>query len=408
MIQNLRGSLVGAAMLLLGVAIASPPAAGAHPLVQNYFWVVLAPDVIRVRIGVTPREVAAVSRLEPDIRGGFDPKVLEAALDGYGAYLSRHIKVTADERRLRPRLVRAARAPLAESSLGAVSDLPFARYDFEFATETQSGTGPGRIGFEQDVLQGLESAPGQPWDVSYVLRIKYVDAPEIENGLLRNRRPFVYATRWRSTTVATTGAGAERRSAAGAYLAQGVRHVLGGWDHVLFVTALVLASASLWRLAQVIGMFTLAHSLTLACASLGLVRLDPAVVEPVIAFSIVFVALENLLRPERAQGVGRLLAAFAFGLFHGLGFAGGLADAMQGLPRLDLGVAIVSFSAGVELGHLAVVLPIFGLLRLGRRRLHRLDGASLRYGSALISVCGLYYLGLTPLLRTLASEVHLK
>lgn len=393
-------------MLLLGIL--ASPAAEAHPLVQNYFWVVLAPDVIRVRIGVTPREVAAVSGLEPDIRGGFDPRALDAALDGYAAYLGRHIKVTADERTLQWRLVRATRVALAEPSLGAVSDLPFARYDFEFATGATPGTGPGLVRFEQDVLQGLESAPGQPWDVSYVLRIKYVDAREIENGLLRNRRPFVYATRWRDPNVVASGGGGDRQRVAGAYLAQGVRHVLGGWDHVLFVTALVLASPSLSRLAQVIAAFTLAHSLTLTCASLGILRLDPAVVEPVIAASIVFVALENLLRPERAQGVARLIAAFAFGLFHGLGFAGGLADAMQGLPRLELGVAIVSFSAGVELGHLAVVLPIFGLLRVGRRRLRRFDGASLRYGSALISVCGLYYLCLTPLLRTLASEVHLK
>jgi hydrogenase/urease accessory protein HupE len=193
-----------------------------------------------------------------------------------------------------------------------------------------------------------------------------------------------------------------------AYLAHGVQHVLAGWDHLLFVTALVLASGSLWRLAQVIAAFTFAHSLTLTCATLGILRLDPSVVEPVIAASIVFVALENVVMPQRARGPARLFAAFAFGLFHGLGFAGGLADAMQGLPSLDLGVAIVAFSAGVELGHLAVVLPGFGLLRLGRSRLGRFEAASLRYGSALISVCGLYYLCLTPLLRTLASEVHLK
>ena len=372
-------------------------------MLQSYFWVVLAPDMVRVRIGVTPREIAVVRGLEPDIRGGFDPRAVEAALDDYGAYLMLHVKVTADERPLRGRLVRAARAALAEPSLGSVSDLPFAQYDLEYAIDAADpGTGPTRVVFEQDVLQGLESAPGQPWDLSYVLRIKYVDGREIENGLLRNQRPFVYLTRWQ-------GAGAPHRPpAAAGYLTHGIQHVLGGWDHLLFVTALVLASASLWRLVQVIACFTLAHSLTLACATLGLLRLDPAVVEPVIAASIVFVALENVLMPERARGRGRLVAAFAFGLFHGLGFAGGLADAMQGLPRLDLGVAIVAFSAGVELGHLAVVLPVFALLRLGRRWPGGFEGTSLRYGSALISACGLYYLCLTPLLRTLASEVHLK
>jgi hypothetical protein len=85
--------------------------------------------------------------------------------------------------------------------------------------------------------------------------------------------------------------------------------------------------------------------------------------------------------------------AFGFGLVHGLGFAGGLLSAMEGLPRLGLGVALLAFSLGVEIGHQVVVLPVFGLLRLGDVKLHAVfRERMLRYGSIVISLAGVYYL----------------
>src|SRR5205085_2683763 len=108
------------------------------------------------------------------------------------------------------------------------------------------------------------------------------------------------------------------------YCRHGLLHILTGYDHLLFVTALVLAVRSLWDLVKVITAFTAAHSITLTLSAFDLVRLPSRVVEPIIAASIVFVALQNVFWPEQTRGWTRLTVAFFFGLFHGLGFAGGL------------------------------------------------------------------------------------
>jgi hypothetical protein len=117
-----------------------------------------------------------------------------------------------------------------------------------------------------------------------------------------------------------------------------------------------------------------------------------------IAGSIVFVAVTNVLWPKRSRGWVRLATAFFFGLFHGLGFAGGLLDAMDGLSGVAVGVAIAAFSLGVELGHQIVVLPLFFGLKLARTTRpddagrERLSLATMRAGSLLICVAGTIYL----------------
>jgi hypothetical protein len=117
-----------------------------------------------------------------------------------------------------------------------------------------------------------------------------------------------------------------------------------------------------------------------------------------IAASIVVVALQNIFWPRQTHGWSRLAIAFGFGLFHGLGFAGGLLDAMSELPAVAIALAITAFSIGVELGHQAVVIPIYGGLTLARRfrqesaetgLVHRF---AMRYGSAAVCVAGCVYL----------------
>jgi hydrogenase/urease accessory protein HupE len=181
------------------------------------------------------------------------------------------------------------------------------------------------------------------------------------------------------------------------YLRHGFMHIMAGWDHLLFVGALVLAVTSLWDLVKVITAFTLAHTITLTLAVLNLVRLPEQVVEPMIAASIVLVALQNLVWPQRSRGASRLLTAFFFGLFHGLGFAGGLLSAMAGMQGSAVGIAIAAFSVGVELGHQTVVLPIFLLLKPTRQPWPEVPGRTpwrgrlVRVGSALILAAGLFY-----------------
>lgn len=185
-----------------------------------------------------------------------------------------------------------------------------------------------------------------------------------------------------------------------AFFYLGVRHILTGYDHLLFVTALVLAATTLWELIKVVSAFTLAHTITLTLAAMDLIHLPASVVEPLIAASIVFVALQNLFWPRQAHGWTRLAAAFLFGLFHGLGFAGGLLDAMHEMQSGAMFLAIVAFSMGVEAGHQMVVLPLFGLVKAVRQvrpgavAQVNLSMALQRIGSAGILVAGIYYLGM--------------
>lgn len=148
-----------------------------------------------------------------------------------------------------------------------------------------------------------------------------------------------------------------------AFFVEGVAHILGGLDHVLFVIALVSVVATATELAKVVTSFTLAHSLTLALGALDLVKVAPRLVEPLIAASIIYVALENVVR---AQSRTRLAVTFGFGLVHGFGFSGVLRD--LGLSNQRLVPALLGFNLGVEAGQLLIVAPLGPLVWWLRRR----------------------------------------
>jgi hydrogenase/urease accessory protein HupE len=162
------------------------------------------------------------------------------------------------------------------------------------------------------------------------------------------------------------------------YLKLGVEHILLGVDHLLFVLALILIARNSRDLIKAITAFTVAHSITLAAAALGFVHVPPKPVEAAIALSIAFVALEIIRARDGESGIAAKapwLVAFAFGLFHGFGFAGALSEI--GLPTGNIPVALLFFNVGVEVGQLlfvAVVLSLAALLRLGRRPLPHWSG----------------------------------
>lgn len=151
------------------------------------------------------------------------------------------------------------------------------------------------------------------------------------------------------------------------YLALGVEHILFGIDHLLFVLTLLFLVGNWRRLIGTVTAFTLAHSLTLAAATLGWIRVPQAPVEAVIALSIVFVAVEIVhARQGRAGLAARLpwVVAFVFGLLHGLGFAAALRDI--GLPQHAIPLALAFFNVGVELGQLLFIGAVFAVLWLLR------------------------------------------
>lgn len=155
---------------------------------------------------------------------------------------------------------------------------------------------------------------------------------------------------------------------AGTYLGLGVEHILTGVDHLLFVLALLLLTTGTWRLVKTLTAFTVAHSVTLGLATLGVVHVPPKPVEAVIALSIVFVAAEILRTREGKIGLAARMpwiAAFTFGLLHGFGFAGALSEV--GLPEGQIPVALLFFNLGVEAGQLLFVAGVLAFAMMAKR-----------------------------------------
>ena len=195
-------------------------------------------------------------------------------------------------------------------------------------------------------LAGLESG-----FTDALLRVAPLGQP-VQAARLTPRQPQV-------TVMASSVASTVGRT----YLGLGFGHILFGFDHLLFVVALVLLIGGWQRLVATVTAFTVAHSLTLATTTLGWVSVARKPVEICIALSIVLVAREILRPPDAAPTLARrapALIAFAFGLLHGFGFAAALAEI--GLPPGEIPLALFAFNVGVELGQLAIVAATLAIL----------------------------------------------
>jgi hydrogenase/urease accessory protein HupE len=354
----------------------------AHPVAQGALEIDIFSDKIHARARVSNEEVFVQNALSSREENGRLPR--DEMYRRHGDYLLQHIHFLADGKSL-PGHLADITAP------GAVG-LQFAIYDFEFALPAA----PARLRIDEDVLNEFDYAPGNRWEATYVTRVAQQGRQPLEALLLTSREPLIIDCDW--TTVSSrenNSARVDQWRLTKEYIRHGVMHILTGYDHLLFISALVLAVVTLWDLVKVITAFTVAHSITLSLSILNVVRLSSRIVEPMIAASIIFVALQNVFWPRRSRGAARLGIAFFFGLFHGLGFAGGLLAAMEGMAGLTVGLAIVAFSLGIELGHQIVVVPIFGglkLIRSLRTNSVPLSEYALRYGSAVICAAGIVYL----------------
>jgi len=180
--------------------------------------------------------------------------------------------------------------------------------------------------------------PGEDgMDPALCIALRELDRPGDVSTLATNTAPLIERSAWSTFTT---------------YVAIGTRHILpGGLDHILFVLAFFLSSVRLRALLWQIGAFTVAHTVTLGLVAGGVLTPPAAIVEPFIALSIVWVAVENLLRDDTSRY--RLALVFAFGLVHGMGFAGFFGE--LGLPSGQFFSALVGFNVGVEIGQLAVI-----------------------------------------------------
>jgi hydrogenase/urease accessory protein HupE len=186
--------------------------------------------------------------------------------------------------------------------------------------------------------------------VTYALTIRATDSsPAVTEWLegSQESKPF---------TLAAAPAKPERLRTAWRYLTLGFTHILPkGLDHMLFVLGIYLLSRRKRHVLLQVSAFTIAHSITLGLSMYGIVTVTPKIVEPLIALSIAYVAIENIFLSELKAW--RVALVFAFGLLHGLGFAGALRE--LGLPRSEFLTALLTFNVGVEAGQLAVIGAAF-------------------------------------------------
>jgi hypothetical protein len=193
-----------------------------------------------------------------------------------------------------------------------------------------------------------------------IARIERLDGTTQSTRLTPDNPAFVVTSAPSRLDVVTT------------YLVLGIEHILGGIDHLLFVLGLLFLVGSWRKLVVTVTAFTVAHSITLAAATLGWVHVAQAPVEATIALSVMFVAAEILRSAQGQAGLASRapwVVAFVFGLLHGFGFAGALREV--GLPEKDIPLALLFFNVGVEVGQLlfiaAVVAVLSAVTRLVRR-----------------------------------------
>jgi hypothetical protein len=205
--------------------------------------------------------------------------------------------------------------------------------------------GEGGIINETVVIAGLESTV-----TDTLLRIELADG-SMHTSVLRPDSPTFLVP-----------AKPSKAKVAGSYLGLGIEHILGGFDHLLFVLGLLLIVRSTMLLIKTITAFTLAHSVTLALAALGFVHVPQTPVEAVIALSILFLATE-LSKQHRGEigltSKAPWIVALSFGLLHGFGFAGALSEI--GLPQMDIPLALLFFNVGVEVGQLMFVAAVLAV-----------------------------------------------
>ncbi|MEH7250980.1 HupE/UreJ family protein [Neobacillus niacini] len=165
----------------------------------------------------------------------------------------------------------------------------------------------------------------------------------------------------------------------------GIQHIITGYDHILFVLCLILPAAiSIGRVVEVVTAFTLGHSITLGLATLGIVSLPSQLVEAAIALSIVFVAVENLLKWEMKK---RWIITLMFGLIHGFGFAGILQE--MELSSSTVASSLLFFNLGVEIGQIAIIAIVFPLLAMARK--YKRFPTFVTTSSTLIMAMGLFW-----------------
>jgi hydrogenase/urease accessory protein HupE len=333
--RSLRRWLVGPALCAALVALASRAAVRAHELGTTRVSVALQ-QAQTYDVEVVTDAAALVEKLEASSgqppRSESRPDRLQSVLTGFDGKFRERVKLTFDASDVRPAIAYAvsqgsdaASAPMATIRLTGQIPAGAARFTWSYAWTFAS--------YAVAVRSSSADNPTTEW---------------LEGG--QRSSPFA---------LTSPAPPVDRLGTAWRYLTLGFTHIVPlGLDHMLFVLGIYLLSGRARSVLWQVSAFTVAHSITLGLSMYGIVAVSPRVVEPLIALSIAYVAIENIFLSELKAW--RVALVFAFGLLHGMGFAGALKE--LALPRSEFVTALVTFNLGVEAGQLAVIGTVFVLV----------------------------------------------
>jgi hypothetical protein len=339
----------------LALLVLRPEPAWSHSVVFGQSKIQQQGGVVRYELAVNYDELAkritlqTAGHSEGPPRAATDAdreKALHDAQEGLESYLGSHVRIVVDGRGCKPTLknsdvLRYGGELFAVMSLAyRCPGSPTGPYEVHYDLFFDSGSANEMTSHANLVDYELAGAVGR-----FVFEPGTERLTVSEPGSQRSSpgEPSPLASAWRFVTL-------------------GFEHILGGIDHLLFVVVLLLGARHITDVLKVTTAFTLAHSVTLALASLGWVSVPQSIVEPLIALTLAYVAVENIARGEVKH---RLLVVFAFGLVHGFGFAEALG--VTGPVDGRLVSSLFAFNTGIELGQILVVVLVWPLLLAARR-----------------------------------------
>jgi len=321
--------MLGWLAFLLTLVVAAP--ALSHPAPFSYLDINLQDGQIEGTLTVHLIDAAHDLRVSPPEQL-LDPNVLRSRQQAITQGLEQRLTLRAEGRPLKPEWTGAAPSP-DKTQLTFSFLVPHVR--------------PGALSVRTDLF---------PYDPNHQTFVNIYDGEG-----LRQQWIFSHGAPERTYYFGTTAGVLEVMKT---FIPAGIHHILIGPDHILFLCGLLLLGGSWKTLLKIVTAFTLAHSLTLSLAALGIFSPPAAVIEPAIALSIVVVGADNLMREDGGRDL-RPWAAGVFGLVHGFGFASVLRE--FGLPREALAWSLFSFNVGVEIGQLVIVVVVAALLNFVRR-----------------------------------------
>jgi hydrogenase/urease accessory protein HupE len=347
----------GFSLVFTLVTLLLPSDAPAHPAPFSYVDLYLAPDRIDASVTIHMIDLGHDLELEPLFV--FSPSMVETSKDRILRLLAERLGITADghDARLAPTWV-GAEASTERAAL---------RIALRYPLESPAG------------MVQVSGSALFPYDPQHQTFVNIYEDGQLRQQAILDKEPrtleFFSGTRQGAIEVS-------RR-----FLPAGIHHILIGPDHILFLIGLILLGGTLKRLLLIVTAFTLAHSVTLSVAALGLVNPPSRVVEPAVALSIIYVGADNIL--GRGGRDVRAWIAFAFGLVHGFGFAGVLRE--MGLPPAALGWSLFAFNVGVEVGQACIVAAAAWALSLVRSRNRRAAELVAVAGSAVVIAAGCFW-----------------